>query len=321
MCHPQPNEYVDTSKQFRHCAFFMGLQRAEGFGGQECQQFDIRGTVDEFRQEVNMYMFWRPGMDVYVSHVRRRQLPSFVFPSGFKRPRQSRHQNKQCGELGQEGVGSLSASDEKHLKRKNDNEIMDTRPEKPEKRASLSPHSLDAVSPDSSAISTGGTPQIGIVSGPRAECLVTGDLVCNVRSLPDVEVEAETLISKSTELIKFSQYEHNSGSEQFLEVDDKTLVQGYHDLAEPVGKHGRPDPAVVACEGGQNEEIGRDMGSESINDTGTQHLPSRLNLKEDVDEVERESKSEEIADGVLRNGHCGRNLDHEVSFSCSMIMV
>ncbi|XP_010472608.1 PREDICTED: nuclear poly(A) polymerase 2-like isoform X2 [Camelina sativa] len=296
MCHPQPNEYVDTSKQSRHCAFFMGLQRADGFGGQECQQFDIRGTVDEFRQEVNMYMFWRPGMDVFVFHVRRRQLPSFVFPNGYKRPRQPRHQNQQCREPGEEGVGSLSNSVERYAKRKNDNETMDTRPEKYEKRASLSPHSADVVSPDSSAITSGGTPQIGIVPSSRAECLVSGDLVCNVRSLPIVDVEAENFIS----------------NEQFLEVDDKTPVQGYHDLAGPVGKHVRPDlGAVLACEGGLNKEIACGMGSESINDTETQHLPMRQNLKEDVYEVEMETKSGEIADGVLRNGYCGRNLDHE----------
>ncbi|AEC07762.1 Nucleotidyltransferase class I-like C-terminal [Arabidopsis thaliana x Arabidopsis arenosa] len=312
MCHPQPNEYVDTSKQFRHCAFFMGLQRADGFGGQECQQFDIRGTVDEFRQEVNMYMFWRPGMDVHVSHVRRRQLPSFVFPNGYKRSRQSRHQSQQCREPGDEGVGSLSDSVERYAKRKNDDEIMNSRPEKREKRASCSLHTLDAASPDSSGITTSGTPQIGIVPGPRAECLVTGDLVCNVTSLPNVEVEAEKFISKITELRKFSQYEHTSGSEQILEVDSRALVQSYHDLAEPVAKHVRPDlSALLACEGGQNKEIGHDMGSESINDTDTQHLPRRLNVNEDVDEVEREAKLGEIAGGVLWNGHCGRNLDHE----------
>ncbi|TYH61106.1 hypothetical protein ES332_D07G027100v1 [Gossypium tomentosum] len=85
-CHPYPNEYVDTSNQFPHCAFFMGLQRKEGVSGLEGQQFDIRGTVDEFRQEISMYMYWKPGMDIYVSHVCRRQLPAFVFPDGYRRP-------------------------------------------------------------------------------------------------------------------------------------------------------------------------------------------------------------------------------------------
>ncbi|XP_013635902.1 PREDICTED: nuclear poly(A) polymerase 2 isoform X1 [Brassica oleracea var. oleracea] len=296
MCHPQPNEYVDTSKQFRHCAFFMGLQRAEGFGGQECQQFDIRGTVDEFRQDVNMYMFWRPGMDVFVSHVRRRQLPPFVFPNGYKRFRQSKPQNQQGGEPG-EPVESLSANVERHAKRKNDNELMDTRPEKPEKRASVSPPSVDVVSPECSAITTGGTPPIGIVSGPRAECLVISDIGC---SIPNVEVEAEKLINNSTEIINVSQNEHNSGSKQNVEVDNRSLVQGCRDPS-----------VVVTCEGGQNKEKGRVVGSESINDTDKQRLPRRPNLKEDVDRVERESMLGEIADGVLQNGLCGRNLDHE----------
>ncbi|CAH8335759.1 unnamed protein product [Eruca vesicaria subsp. sativa] len=307
MCHPQPNEYVDTSKQFQHCAFFMGLQRAEGVGGQECQQFDIRGTVDEFRQDVNMYMFWRPGMDVFVSHVRRRQLPPFVFPNGSKRFRQSKHQNQQGGEPG-EPVESLSANVERHAKRKNDNEMMDTRPEKPEKRASVSPPSVDVVSPESNAITTG-TPPIGIVSGTKAECLITNDLGC---SIPNVEVEAEKMISNSTEITDASQNGHNSGCEQNLEVDNRALVQGCHDLAEPVGKDVRPDPSVVVTyDEGQNKETGRVVDSKSINDTDTQPLSRRLHLKEDVNKVESESMSGEIADGVLQNGLCGRDIDHE----------
>ncbi|XP_057454423.1 nuclear poly(A) polymerase 4-like isoform X2 [Lotus japonicus] len=86
-CHPNPHEYVDTSKQCAHCSFFMGLQRKQGEVVQEGQQFDIRGTVEEFRHSVNMYNFWKPGMDMYVSHVRRRQIPCYVFPDGYKRPR------------------------------------------------------------------------------------------------------------------------------------------------------------------------------------------------------------------------------------------
>ncbi|TYI22492.1 hypothetical protein ES332_A06G107600v1 [Gossypium tomentosum] len=72
-CHPYPNEYVDTSKQFAHFAFFMGLQRKVGVTGQEGQQFDIRGTVDE------------------------KQLPGFVFPDGYRRPQSSRHPNQHSG--------------------------------------------------------------------------------------------------------------------------------------------------------------------------------------------------------------------------------
>lgn len=91
-CHPYPHDYTDTSRQCAHCAFFMGLQRKQGEIVRECQQFDIRGTVDEFRHSVNMYMFWRPGMDIYVSHIRKRQIPTYVFPDGYnyKRSRSSR---------------------------------------------------------------------------------------------------------------------------------------------------------------------------------------------------------------------------------------
>ncbi|XP_008798549.1 nuclear poly(A) polymerase 4-like [Phoenix dactylifera] len=138
-CHPYPSEYVDLSKQCSHCAFFMGLQRKQGVKTQEGQQFDIRGTVDEFRHSVNMYMFWKPGMEIYVSHVRRKQIPSYVFPDGYKRPRPSRlisqHQAERIsGESGSEECEGGSA--EGRLKRKKDADVSDAKLNKPEKRAS-----------------------------------------------------------------------------------------------------------------------------------------------------------------------------------------
>ncbi|KAK9666034.1 hypothetical protein RND81_14G155000 [Saponaria officinalis] len=84
-CHPYLQYMVDPSRQCPHCALFMGLQRKQGEVAQEGQQFDIRATVDEFRASINMYAYWKPGMDMYVSHVCRKQLPSFVLPAGTKR--------------------------------------------------------------------------------------------------------------------------------------------------------------------------------------------------------------------------------------------
>ncbi|KAG6644030.1 nuclear poly(A) polymerase 4-like [Carya illinoinensis] len=136
-CHPCPNEYVDMSKPCSHCAFFMGLQRKEGVRGQEGQQFDIRGTVDEFRQEINMYMFWKPGMDIFVSHVRRKQLPAFVFPDGYKRSRLSRHTSLQAEKTCEDVVECRSAFKERHPKRKNDPTMMDAEPSNPNKRVSI----------------------------------------------------------------------------------------------------------------------------------------------------------------------------------------
>ncbi|PWA81550.1 poly(A) polymerase [Artemisia annua] len=84
-CHPYPNAFSDPSKHCSHNAYFMGLQRKQGEVMQEGQQFDIRGTVDEFRHLVNMYMFWKPGMEICVSHVRRKHIPVYAFPDGHKR--------------------------------------------------------------------------------------------------------------------------------------------------------------------------------------------------------------------------------------------
>ncbi|AQK82549.1 hypothetical protein Zm00014a_024152 [Zea mays] len=118
-CHPYPHEYADPSRQCAHCAFFMGLSRKEGVKIQEGQQFDIRGTVDEFRHEINMYMFWKPGMELAVSHVRRKQVPAYVFPEGYKRPRPSRHVNHQSDKNDTED-GTATRSPDSQLKRKHD---------------------------------------------------------------------------------------------------------------------------------------------------------------------------------------------------------
>ncbi|KAG6698621.1 hypothetical protein I3843_08G027200 [Carya illinoinensis] len=109
----------------------------KGVRGQEGQQFDIRGTVDEFRQEINMYMFWKPGMDIFVSHVRRKQLPAFVFPDGYKRSRLSRHTSLQAEKTCEDVVECRSAFKERHPKRKNDPTMMDAEPSNPNKRVSI----------------------------------------------------------------------------------------------------------------------------------------------------------------------------------------
>ncbi|KNA24682.1 hypothetical protein SOVF_013410 [Spinacia oleracea] len=84
-CHPHPGEFTDNSKPFHSC-YFMGLQRKKEVPASEGEQFDIRMTVDDFRQTVNMYTMWKPGMEIRVSHVKRRSIPAFVFPGGI-RPR------------------------------------------------------------------------------------------------------------------------------------------------------------------------------------------------------------------------------------------
>ncbi|XP_021847740.1 LOW QUALITY PROTEIN: nuclear poly(A) polymerase 4-like [Spinacia oleracea] len=145
-CHPYPYEFVDTSKQCGHCAFFLGLQRKQGEKVKEGQQFDIRGTVDEFRQEVNMYMYWKPGMDIYVSHVRRKQLPPYVFPEGYKRPR--RHMSHQVEKMCGDAEGDTAVSADRPLKRRTDSKMGDMTPSRLEKKASISPQRLETLSPE-----------------------------------------------------------------------------------------------------------------------------------------------------------------------------
>ncbi|KAL4308260.1 hypothetical protein GQ457_01G019320 [Hibiscus cannabinus] len=128
-CHPYPQEYVDASKPSAHCAFFMGLQRKQGEVIQESQQFDIRGSVEEFRHSINMYMFWEPGMEIHVSHVRRKQLPAYVHSDGFNCSQNLRltpHQ-KSYKLPHDNGVAYQTESGEKCLKRKKnpDGEIME----------------------------------------------------------------------------------------------------------------------------------------------------------------------------------------------------
>ncbi|CAN6169689.1 unnamed protein product [Urochloa humidicola] len=150
-CHPYPHEYADPSRQCAHCAFFMGLSRKEGVKIQEGQQFDIRGTVDEFRHEINLYMFWKPGMELAVSHVRRKQIPAYVFPEGYKRPRPSRHVNhQQQSNKNDTEDGTATRSPDSQLKRKHDSAGSDdAEPGRSAKRSSASPGHPKTSSPQS----------------------------------------------------------------------------------------------------------------------------------------------------------------------------
>lgn len=139
-CHPYPDEYVDTSRTYPHTAFFMGLQRKQGVKVEGAQEFDLCGIVDDFKNHVLGYNFRNPGMEIFVSHVRRKRLPSYVFPDGYKRPRPPRHTTQQSArnpKADAEGCKTLFV--EKQVKRKQDSELADGMSNKPEKRVSISP--------------------------------------------------------------------------------------------------------------------------------------------------------------------------------------
>ncbi|XP_015061064.1 nuclear poly(A) polymerase 4 isoform X4 [Solanum pennellii] len=170
-CHPYPNEFADMSKPCPHCAFFMGLQRQKGVKVQEGQRFDIRGTVDEFKQDVNMYSYWIPGMDIYISHVPRREIPAYVFPDGYKRPRQSRNTTQHTPEKDAKGCMS---SEGRRSKRKQETHTVDVESDKLPKRASISPQNIGSVSPASVSSRTGGSSQMIIPEESLQEVKTAG---------------------------------------------------------------------------------------------------------------------------------------------------
>nr|KJB65636.1 hypothetical protein B456_010G104200 [Gossypium raimondii] len=249
-CHPYPNEHVDTSKQFAHCAFFMGLQRKVGVIGQEGQQFDIRGTVDEFRQEISIYLYWKPGMDIYVYHVRRKQLPGFVFPDGYRRPRPSRHPNQHSGKTCEVVTRSRSGSAERQIKRKHVNETVDKKLDKPEKRASISPQRLESVSLESSTRGSGGTSHISIGQPVKPDHQRCGDVDGNsVDSLSSGLLDSK---ERNVEITILRARTDSPGSltirgQPSLNVDNLPVVRN----AEPAEQMGEPvlrQEFLTACE-------------------------------------------------------------------------
>ncbi|KAJ0941051.1 putative polynucleotide adenylyltransferase [Helianthus annuus] len=89
LCHPHPGDFPDKSNPF-HCSYFLGLQRKEGVSVNDAKKFDIRSTVDEFKGNVGSYTAWKPGMGISVTHIKRRDIPAFVFPGGVRPARPAR---------------------------------------------------------------------------------------------------------------------------------------------------------------------------------------------------------------------------------------
>ncbi|XP_020547453.1 nuclear poly(A) polymerase 4-like isoform X2 [Sesamum indicum] len=176
-CHPYPHDYVDSSKHCAHCAFFMGLQRKQGEVIQEGQQFDIRQTVDEFRHQINSYIYWKPGMEIYVSHVRRKQLPPYVFPEGHKRSRHIRLMSQQqVDKVSSDGSDACrSDSAERVIKRKKQVDLPELE-ERREKRQSISPQK-QGLSPENicSRVAGGLTECSSAMSGTMKEVAATNE--------------------------------------------------------------------------------------------------------------------------------------------------
>ncbi|TVU18640.1 hypothetical protein EJB05_00870 [Eragrostis curvula] len=87
LAHPYPRDFSDKSRPL-HCFYFIGLWKKQTNQAQEAEPFDIRGIVNEFKTSICAYQHWKEGMDIDVSHVKRKEIPLFVFPGGV-RPRRT----------------------------------------------------------------------------------------------------------------------------------------------------------------------------------------------------------------------------------------
>ncbi|XP_004299564.1 PREDICTED: poly(A) polymerase-like [Fragaria vesca subsp. vesca] len=88
-CHPHPGDFPDKSRPF-HSSYFMGLQRKQGVPVKEGEHFDLNRAVDDFKLAVYQYGLREIGMEIRVSHVKRRDIPNFVFPGGVRPSRPSK---------------------------------------------------------------------------------------------------------------------------------------------------------------------------------------------------------------------------------------
>lgn len=68
----------------------MGLQRKQGVPVKDGEQFDLSKAVDDFKLAVYQYTLREIGMEIRVSHVKRREIPNFVFPGGVRPSRPSK---------------------------------------------------------------------------------------------------------------------------------------------------------------------------------------------------------------------------------------
>lgn len=289
--------------------------------GQEGQQFDIRGTVDEFRLDVNMYMFWKPGMDIYVSHVRRKQLPTFIFPDGYKRPRLSRHVSPQAKKACEDAAGCHPFSIEK--KRKNDSEAVDGKLIQPEKRASISPQRLASLYPEKGTSRSGG---VGL------ECLGTGDV--NISSevrLPGELLESEKHIVRNNAVMVQNAIQESFALEEqvSLRVSNLPGLENEVEQAELVGRM----ESDVSCEVSlsefkekhqvrlNGERVGKlplvDLISLEATPSGRllDWTEGAVDVERDIVKPCNQTTMMENADHTLKSNSSVKNLNCEVSFS------
>uniref|UniRef100_A0A0E0H594 Poly(A) polymerase n=1 Tax=Oryza nivara TaxID=4536 RepID=A0A0E0H594_ORYNI len=115
LCHLHPQPYAaephnEPRRRRRTSSFFVGLSKPLAQPQQQQHQlFDLRATTEGFKEEVYMYDYWRPGMEVAVAHVRRKDLPSYVLRQLLRSP--GRHDQLKRKRADDDPSSSPAASD------------------------------------------------------------------------------------------------------------------------------------------------------------------------------------------------------------------
>ncbi|CAL5025741.1 unnamed protein product [Urochloa decumbens] len=115
LCHQNPHAYdaepAHSGLQFTS-SFFVGLSKAPAAAPTPGQlpQFDLRATTEEFLQDVYTYGFWRPGLEVAVKHVRRKDLPPYVMQKIRSSPSTHEVIKRKRGDGGSSSSSSSSPS-------------------------------------------------------------------------------------------------------------------------------------------------------------------------------------------------------------------
>ncbi|CAL5440665.1 unnamed protein product [Camellia sinensis] len=154
-CHPYPNEYVDISKPCPHCAFFIYVEQLMSLSNMStCTCFGNWGWIFMFLMFVGskfLVMYFQMGIN--------------------------------------DAEGCRSHSAEKQLKRKRDSEMVNSKTDKPEKRASISPLRPWSVSPESCTSRSSATSRASCSGEVKLEPLVAGDADSNPEVRPSTVVD------------------------------------------------------------------------------------------------------------------------------------
>ena len=73
--HPNPKEFTLSETA---TSFFMGLHKMPKTEDGVQRQVDLSPAVKEFKAAVMQWMSWKPGMDIQVQHIKRKQVPEWA---------------------------------------------------------------------------------------------------------------------------------------------------------------------------------------------------------------------------------------------------